>query len=785
MNTILKNFWSVVRKYKMAAALNVLGLSTAFAAFMIIMMQVTYEWTYERCHPHSDRIVTVTTGREGATYVHPRAFVDAMITASPHITAGTIFTPLNRWMGDNYVTVGDSVNPLGFRVPFVTCHADITRIFGFNFIEGDPACLNDPEKVIIPESMARKMFGSSSAIGRRIRPEEYVWTKGNEPMTIGGVYRDFPGNTQIDNVIYARIDNTMQGAWSASNFLCYLLVDGQIPLEELEAEINRTFPFPDAYRALGEDCYVHLSPIRNNYFSEVNFKSGNASLVSVLFAIALLVIIIAAINFTNFSIALSPMRVKSINTHKIFGASTSVLRASMTCEALFLSLLAWIAAVGITSWLDSVDSLSFIEADSRITNNVSILIMSGCVAIITGLIAGLYPALYTTSFQPALALKGRFALSSSGRTIRMGLIGFQFFISIALIISALFVQMQSKYMKGFDSGFDKEQIAIVYIGNQIYRNSREAYSSLLREHPGISDVAFSKQKLGGGDRYTFYQLPYLNENYSAYTLDVSDNFLRVMGINIIEGRDFSPADTQDSDRLGMIMNRPLHESTGAPVGTAFPLMGHTFRLTGVTGDLKFTSARQGEDHIAFVVGSGAALTFSYVRINAGANIHDVVSHIRKSMNEIDPTFPVDVEFYDTVIDDLYRNEENLNSSITLLSILAIIISIVGVFGLVLFEAEYRRREISLRKVYGADTGSILLMFNGVYFRIVIVCFALASPVAYLAVSRWLENFAYRTPLHWWVFPLALVSVAIITGITVTFQNLRAANANPVESMKGE
>jgi putative ABC transport system permease protein len=785
MNTIPRNFLSAIRRYKMASTLNLLGLSVAYAAFIIIMMQVTFEWTFDRSHPNAGRIVTVVRGKTGANFIHGRGFIDALITSSPHIEAATLYTPINRWIGNMFVTVGDSITPAGYRLPFVSCYADLPRIFGFRFTEGNPDCLSEPDKVIIPLSMARKLFGDKPAVGQTIRPQEYIWTIGMSTMTIGGVYRDLPGNTQLDNVAYASIDDTQKGEWGAMNYLCYLLVDGSIPLKELEADINKTFKFPDKWEEHGLESYVRLEPLTDNYFSDINFKSGNASLVRILFSIALLVIIIAAINFTNFSIALSPMRIRSINTHKILGASTSTLRTAMTCEAVFMSIIAWIASTGIVAWLGNAKALPFIEADTNPLHNIPLMLMTGGVAIASGLIAGLYPAIYTTSFQPALALKGRFALSPAGRNVRMALIGFQFFISIALIISAMFIHLQSSYMKEYNQGFNKEQIAIVYVGNQIYNRNKDTYTNLLKEHPGIADVAFAKQKLGAGDEYMTYSIPWLNQDYRTYTLEVSPNFLRVMDISIGEGRDFLPSDAQSGERSALIMNRNLKERMNAPVGASLPLMGIDRIVAGVTGELKFSSMRQGEDPIVFIVGTSSPLPYSYVRINAGSDLRDAASHIRKSVNAIAPAFPVDIEFYDQVLNDLYRREANLNKSVTLLSIFAIIISIIGVFGMVLFETEYRRREISLRKVYGAGVSGILSMFNLIYLRIVCICFLLAAPVAWYAVTRWLEAFAYKTPLHTWVFLASFMTIAIITALTVTIQNWRAANLNPAESIRSE
>jgi putative ABC transport system permease protein len=258
-----------------------------------------------------------------------------------------------------------------------------------------------------------------------------------------------------------------------------------------------------------------------------------------------------------------------------------------------------------------------------------------------------------------------------------------------------------------------------------------------------------------------------------------------MHIPVTEGRDFMPSDTVGGN-LAFILNKPLQKELGIAAGETIEMgsWGNPVsNVVGIVGDLKFTSLRQGADNIIFMLGSSAALPYTYVKIKAGSNLSDAMNHIRKTVANIDPTFPVSITFYDDVLNNLYKKEINLNKSISLLSGLAIIISIVGIFGLVLFETQYRRKEIGVRKVFGSTTNEILALFNKTYFRILCVCFVIAAPVAWFGISRWLENFAFKTKLSWWIYPMAFLIVFVLTAVTVTFQNWRAASRNPVDSMK--
>jgi putative ABC transport system permease protein len=777
----------------MATLLNVLGLSTAFAAFMVIIMQVDYDRSFDRMHPEAGRIFRADLMRGDARVsIHGRALVDALIASSPRIEAGALINP---YVGSVYLTAGEGEERHGFREPFVTCYPELIHIFGFSFVEGDSDCLNEPDNVIIPLSMARRMFGSSPAAGRTIAANEYIWTKERpNTFTVGGVYLDFPGNTQLNNAVYTAIDETMKGMWDMSNFVCYLLVDGGSTGADVEEEVNTGFDFSRVWNDEGGKLSVSLTPLTGIYLSDAAadvsssgvFKTGNAGAIRVLLTIALLVIIIAGINFTNFSIAMAPSRVRGINVQKVLGGSTAVLRCAIISEAVLIALVSWVAAVVMVGALESYHMLSFMEGGMNPADNIHIVLLAGGIAMATGLVAGLYPAWYVTSLPPAMALSGRFALSGSGRRLRACLTGCQFTVSICLIVCAGFIQLQNSYMRAFDRGFEQDKVVIVELNRDIYSKDKDAYVNALMEHPGIEDVAFAKQKLGSQDVYSTYNLTHEGMTFDCYVLDVSYNFLRVMGIPVIDGRDFMPADEKDEAGVTYIFNSVVHDELQLMTGSLIELGGgRNGRTAGIIGNLKFTSLRRSGDRIALIVNTGDDLPVSFIRLKEGGSIPVAVSHIRKTLAGIDPSYPFDIEFYDGIFHQVYRKEEYLNRSISMLSLLAIMISIMGVFGMVVFESEYRRKEIGIRRVFGSTARDILVMFNMGYIRILCICFAVAAPVAWYAVRLWLTNFAYRTPLYWWVFAAAFITVGTLTIAVVTIQTRSAALANPSDALKTE
>jgi putative ABC transport system permease protein len=503
----------------------------------------------------------------------------------------------------------------------------------------------------------------------------------------------------------------------------------------------------------------------------------------ILLAIAFVIVGIAGINFTNFSTALAPKRIRSINTQKVLGGSTRTIRMALVVEAMATSLFAYLLALGLIRLAHDTPLTTLVDADISLPLHGGLLAATAALAALTGLLAGLYPAYYVTSFQPALVLKGGFGLSPKGRQLRNVLISVQFIASFALIIGASFMYLQNYYMQHTPLGYDTDELLITDLTDKV-RDSREAFDNQLKTFSGIADVAFSEQLLSSREQYMGFGRNYHGTDIQYQCLPVDPSFLRVAGVELTEGRHFRPEDAK-TRRGTYIFNEKARHMYNLELNDRVD----SAEIIGFMPDVKFASLRTEVAPMAFFVWGtenwGNKPNFAYIRVNAGADLRAAMMHVRSTLQAFDGEYPFNVRFFNEVLNNLYEKEVKLSSLITLFSLVAILISIVGVFGLVMFDSEYRRKEISIRKVFGSTTGEILVIFNKTYIRILCLCFVLAVPVSWYAVDRWLENFAYKTPMYWWVYLTSFLIVFLLTVATVTFQNWRAANMHPDESIKTE
>ena len=792
MKLMIRNLLYLFKRFKTAVVLNLFGLTIAFAAFLLIVMQVDYEMNYDAMHSKSGRTFRLEAnhGEFEHNAIHCLMFSDAFVNSSAHITDYSYRYPF--YGGERYCQI-DEVDDQGeakvFKENFQLCLPNISDVFDFHMKEGSVECLSIPGSVLIPESVAKRLFNKQSAIGKRIRMSG---SSGWQPvsttiLTIGGVYKDFPGNTTVQNRIYVPMDQLglLKSSWQMYANEIYVTLDDPLNKEEVLDHFNKTFDFAKSQMGSAQEIALRLTPLKDVYYThDTTFDfnpKGHRETNYVLLGIAFLILFIAGINFTNLTTSLIPLRLKTINTHRVLGCSIYKLRAISLIESIVICLISYILALFIVNDLSYTPIANWVDADIRLSQYKGLILLTALIAILTGCLAGLYPAIRSTSYAPALVLKGSFGLSPKGKKVRVALIGFQYTVSIALIIVTLFMGLQNHFMTSSEQlGFNKDQVAIVNLTPEIYAKHKPQYIQKLKDYPGIEDVAFSVYELSKED--DMIDLEYARHEDKDVFFKVfyaSENFLSVMDIQVEEGRDFTREDLNKA-QSDYIINPAAERDFHLHPGDRF----NDRTVLGVSKDFRFNSCRIASSPFVFALNNDIPnpKLVSYIRFNSKTNLQEAVAHVRETLKEIDPTFPFEISFYNTILNNLYQK---LGKLISLFGIMAILISIVGVFGLVLFETQYRRKEIGIRKINGATTGQILLMFNKTYIRIVSVCFIISIPIAWMGTQQWLENFAYKTPLHLWVFIVAFLIILSVTIGTVTFRNWQAANENPVNSVKSE
>ena len=714
---MIRNLLYLFKRFKTAVVLNLFGLTIAFAAFLLIVMQVDYEMNYDAMHSKSGRTFRLEAnhGEFEHNAIHCLMFSDAFVNSSAHITDYSYRYPF--YGGERYCQI-DEVDDQGeakvFKENFQLCLPNISDVFDFHMKEGSVECLSIPGSVLIPESVAKRLFDKQSAIGKRIRMSG---SSGWQPvsttiLTIGGVYKDFPGNTTVQNRIYVPMDqlDLLKSSWQMYANEIYVTLDDPLNKEEVLDHFNKTFDFAKSQMGSAQEIALRLTPLKEVYYThDTTFDfnpKGHRETNYVLLGIAFLILFIAGINFTNLTTSLIPLRLKTINTHRVLGCSIYKLQAISLIESIVICLISYILALFIVNDLSYTPIANWVDADIRLSQYKGLILLTALIAILTGCLAGLYPAIRSTSYAPALVLKGSFGLSPKGKKVRVALIGFQYTVSIALIIVTLFMGLQNHFMTSSEQlGFNKDQVAIVNLTPEIYAKHKPQYIQKLKDYPGIEDVAFCSQKFGSEDSYRTWGGVYKEQSVNFTSLSVSWNFFKVMGIPLIGGRMPTESDERGNN-YSYVFNRQMRDKWNMEPNDIMRIPwleeeSADGSVIGFVDDVKFTSLRQSVSELGFVINEPRLMLYSFIRVKAGSDIMGVVDHIRKTVAHLDPTYPCEVEFYDEIFDHLYHQERNLSTMILLFSLLAVIISIVGIFGLVIFETQYRRKEIGIRKVFGA------------------------------------------------------------------------------------
>ncbi len=803
MKIAFKNFLMTLRRYKMASLLNVTGLTLAFVAFYIIASQVYFSMTYNRSIKDADRIYLISPewgvskmgeAEESWSLNCPQPLSYEVIDLVPDAEMAASMRPSADY-GRVWVKYND-YHAEKFDIGVNLCNANIVDLFAFEAVAGDLKQISEPNTVIVAESAAERM---GIGVGDAIWLEGGRWHndgKPAEPQQVVAIYKDFPNNSFLHSRKIFQNDNLAQGQTNNNwNYSCFVrLKEGADP-----AYFCRIWSEQYAKWMYGQvQAFLAKHPDKSDWFEEEDlqqpvrlialdkmyytpnmetydnyaYQFGSKRSTATLAAIGLVIVLIAFINFINFFLALVPVRMRAVNICKVFGAGQGMLRWNFLFEAVGLVVLSFGLALYLMIAVQESFIAKFVTSSLALSDNLPVIGIILALMVVLALAAALYPALYITRFNASMAVKAGFGSSQSGRRLRALLVGLQFTVAMVLIILTGVFYLQYRYMTTYDVGFDREQI-VTFADNDLSTKT-ETVIERLQQHPDVIDVTASGQSLF--QCLQAWGREYDGHKFILYANNVRWNFLDFFGFELVEGEGFTPS---SAERKELVVMRRLHLDTGYPLG---PNSNSEFTTIGIMKDVRLSPVSQPDQHHAFYCGKDLGLF--YIRLAKGADVKAFAAFVKEQTKAFSPVGEgADLFYLDQWIEMLYRTTKQQMILIGLFALLAIVIALMGVFGIVLFETQHRRSEIAIRKVYGATTSQIVWMLNLRYVWIVVVCFVVAVPVAWYITSRWLEQFANRIAQPWWGYATAFVVVLVVTIGIVTARSWSAATENPARVVK--
>ncbi len=800
---MLRNYLKVafrnIRKQKGYAFINISGLAIGMAACLLILLWVYDELSFDTYHENANRIYRLTIdanlGGQTTAPVAPTPAGPAMVEEYPEVLQAARLTRPTR----SPVVIGDREY---FEENVAYADNSILEIFTFPLVEGDPkTALKTAYSAVLTEDVARRYFGRESALGKTIK------IGGGQDYAVMGVAKNLPQNSHFTfNILlsmetrYAESRPLMENWLAISNYAYLLLAENTDPAA-LEAKLPALIDknMGDILKRFGGTIDLHLQPLKRIHLHS-DFRGdiaaqGDIQYVYLFSAIALFVLIIACINFVNLSTARSTARAKEVGMRKTLGALRQKLVGQFLGESVVYSLLSLVLAIGLIllakPWFSAVAgralSLNVLRVPWLVPGFVGL-------ALLVGVAAGGYPAFYLSSFHPVRVLRGGARIGSKNILFRRALVVTQFVISVALIIGTMIIHKQLTYMKSKALGFEKEHVVVLPRLNDVMQASYDTLRNEFKNVPGVLSVGASSLIPGRGITKSVFQPEGFARDQSQPMdfRNIDPDYLTALGIEMVAGRNFS--EELGTDRTeSVLINETAAKKFGwnDPIGKQFIVApdqnttGEEFRLNviGVVRDYHSTSLREKIEPMILFYDPTACTNFA-VRV-APTDIPKTLGIIRDKWKEILPQKPFDYFFLDDSFDSQYRAEERIGSLTLRFSLLAVLISCLGLFGIASYTTEQRTKEIGIRKVLGASSGIIVRMLSKEYLLLVAIGNLIAWPAAFMMMRTWLDNFAYRTSIALWVFVAAALLSLTVALLTVSTQSVRAARTNPVKSLRYE
>lgn len=783
-----------LRKQKIFSIINVLGLTVGITCCFMIFLFIMNEMSYDNFHKNGKNIYRVMRvgnnngERREVPYLSP-PYGPALLNDYPDAVKAEV-----RVMRDNDLI---SYNNISFNEKnvFLT-DKNFFEFFDFHLIKGNPATvLRDPNSIVLTETSAKKYFGNNDPIGKVLQFNK------DQQLKVTGVCKDVPVNShlQFDMVMPLEALRPIVGAdwytqWPNNGLFTYVQLNPNVDPTQLE----KRFPaFMDKYlgeyyAAAGFKMGLTIQPLSKVYFTTDaldNVKHGNKKMVYVFMSIAILILIIACINFINLATARATDRSREVGLRKVLGAVRKQLVSQFMFESLLYAAVACILSVGLVQLLMPAYANLLGYQLPSVWNNYKVYVFLIGVILVVGLLAGSYPALLLSSFSPIESLKGKFKIGKGGSFFRKALVVFQFGISVLLIISVVIIMSQMNYMRNTDLGFNKEQTMIVRFDNLDISRRKNLFKSELKNIPAVQSVSLMSGEPGGfHDGYTFESEAKPDEKLSFRTEFADLDLAKTLGLKIIAGRDLSENFKTDSLQ-SVLINRTAANILGYTPGQAIGkwiknVTRDSLRRTivGVVEDYHFESLKKQIEPLVIAPGRDRRLALIKLKTD---HLQSSISEIKKAYTDAAPNYPFEYSFLDEQFDKAYKTESRQQSVLSIFSIIAIFIACLGLFGLASYTAIKKTKEIGIRKVLGSSVQNIVLLLSKDLLKPVLLGTLIAIPVGYYAMNKWLQGFAYRINFHWWMFAIAMFTAVAIALLTVGAQAVKAGLANPVKSLRTE
>lgn len=780
----------VFRKTGVSTLINILGMSVAFAAAMILMVQVRWDTTYDanfEGHKQVFRLENNWMDKGLFSTSISRAMIEIAKTASPNIEAVGTY-----WTMPHEATLKKDGEEMVLSVPSARVDSSMFSVFPFEWVESSAREFTAGETAVVSEEYAKVFFGDESALGKHFKAGNGV------EVRVVGVFKDMPKNSNMNYGVLINLGDDYLNNSNEWSFVAFVKLKDPTLAKETETQMVNALLDYLGDNVDEEDADEFRKGFRISNLHDAHFErdvrasisSSNKAITVTLAAIAILLILIAIINFINFAFAEIPFRIKSINTRKVLGEGRASLIGRQLLHAGLIALVAFAIAALIMHVIAGMSWASYVSDSIALKDNIGILFLMLGIAMFSAVVSGIAPALYSTAQPAALVLKGSYAMSVKGKMLRNVLVSLQFVLSFIFILMALYVHVQTKFMMSKDMGFPQENILQVWCGYSAGAAHKPLKDKLL-QNPSIADVTFSDNLIVSDQKMGWGRTGDDGEQIFMEVLPVTEDFVRFFDLQIVDGRDFRESDNE-SDAGVYIANETFinmfpQYHVGSLVG------GHVdnTEIVGIVKDFNFKSLQHAMGPLVLLIwGKTQWRNFGvmYVKTAPESDFKEISSYIKEAVCAFDPTREPDqvsVRHLDEWIKNMYKSEQSLGKLITIASFVALLIAIIGIIGLVFFETQFIRKEIAVRRVNGATVGSILKMINKKYLIMAATSFVIAAPVAYWLMTAWRKGFAYQAPVPVWIFLVALLAVAAITLAVVTLQSWRSASANPVESLKNE